>query len=758
MAKDVGKINVTSTGNCNSENNSLTDKQKVPPLRIVLNTSGAQKSVSSSGSQAQNQQPQDLNKSSTSQDGPAALKGSGKLRSKLGTGSKQNLNVGRQGKDNTDNNQNSNSLEGNEASTHKVSKGASESKESANPSQKEEQHTSHLRRITRRSQRATQSLTNEDDESMTSMTSIDDNANANANDNPDGLETNQGPASSASGPNQANNLATGTTDTPKRHKRRKLETSESLSEYDTVFNYQNYRLPMQNSFELFKNIRKQIDEKLKTMTAVHPRTPYGFKDYMLSKGAYLLDGNRLGNGTNLFMNEDGGLHLAPIGKYHVLRANRINYSVPNRAKVPLGLPINSPLYNLFIEQEKERYKMRIQHIKEREKLTLAAEQEIVRVYSQAAMAAANQSEPLSACTMLMHQEIYNSMDADSPTNLNEDEAINEAETNSRYPDRVRTRRRNAATTVSSNNSPNQAKENCNVDDNQAANKAPINNAAGSADTPGESKQDSENKSGPTNSEDESPGEPTPPKTDPTNSKTSASVKVESSDQTGADSLPKDHKASTVVSMDLDKPSDTTPETKETNQIKPQSDDAAVTESTTNDEKSKDHSLQTNDTLRVTNQKSTIQADDKIKTEDVHLADDAKPTEENQKIESASSNVLMESKAATACASKESESSGLSPKATITSEPNSEAPNMTEKDEKEAQERKFLEQLQDIDDKWEKIRKEMLTRHVNEADSLHSIQKLEWEWKTKEIGFCDVRTTPVIDDTLVPKLKIQPQDY
>ena len=63
--------------------------------------------------------------------------------------------------------------------------------------------------------------------------------------------------------------------------------------------------------------------------------------------------------------------------------------------------------DLFNEQEKARYKLRLQHVIEREKLTLSIEQEIVRVHNNAARALANQLQPFSVCTVLRDEEIYN---------------------------------------------------------------------------------------------------------------------------------------------------------------------------------------------------------------------------------------------------------------------------------------------------------------------------------------------------------------
>lgn len=72
-------------------------------------------------------------------------------------------------------------------------------------------------------------------------------------------------------------------------------------------------------------------------------------------------------------------------------------------------PTNLPpaMKELFGTQEKERYKLKMQHIVEKEKLVLAVEQEILRVHGRAARALANQSLPFSVCSILKDQEVYN---------------------------------------------------------------------------------------------------------------------------------------------------------------------------------------------------------------------------------------------------------------------------------------------------------------------------------------------------------------
>ena len=50
--------------------------------------------------------------------------------------------------------------------------------------------------------------------------------------------------------------------------------------------------------------------------------------------------------------------------------------------------------------------------------------------------------------------------------------------------------------------------------------------------------------------------------------------------------------------------------------------------------------------------------------------------------------------------------------------------------------------------------ELVHRQQHEAESLQIIQRLDWEWKMKEIGSCDHRATPVIDATSVPIVAVQ----
>jgi len=129
------------------------------------------------------------------------------------------------------------------------------------------------------------------------------------------------------------------------------------------------------------NIRKQIEQRRKNLFPVQPKPPHGFRDYLMNKKTYHLQGN--------------------TGK-----DSRIQ-PIPKIAPPP---SLDDPLKDLFLGQENERYKLRMKHLVEKEKLVLAVEQEILRVHGRAARALANQSLPYSVCTILRDKEIYTPID------------------------------------------------------------------------------------------------------------------------------------------------------------------------------------------------------------------------------------------------------------------------------------------------------------------------------------------------------------
>ncbi|KAG8179959.1 hypothetical protein JTE90_015408 [Oedothorax gibbosus] len=140
-----------------------------------------------------------------------------------------------------------------------------------------------------------------------------------------------------------------------------------------------------NSYQMYLNIRKQVDKRRKSMFIVQPKPPNGFKDYLLNRCSYVLEGNPA-----------------------------------SRLSVPMITPpqsLDGPIKELFIEQEKERYRLRLQHLIEREKLVLSVEQEILRVHGRSARAMANQTVPLSVCSVLKDEEIYNVLEDDKDKNV-----------------------------------------------------------------------------------------------------------------------------------------------------------------------------------------------------------------------------------------------------------------------------------------------------------------------------------------------------
>ena len=127
------------------------------------------------------------------------------------------------------------------------------------------------------------------------------------------------------------------------------------------------------------NIRKQIEQRRKNLFPVQPKPPQGFKDYLMNKKTYHLEGN--------------------TGKDKRIQP------IPKIAPPP---SLEGALRDLFLSQENERYKLRMKHLVEKEKLVLAVEQEILRVHGRAARALANQSLPYSVCTILRDEEVSSS--------------------------------------------------------------------------------------------------------------------------------------------------------------------------------------------------------------------------------------------------------------------------------------------------------------------------------------------------------------
>ncbi|XP_060857241.1 ankyrin repeat domain-containing protein 12-like [Metopolophium dirhodum] len=156
-------------------------------------------------------------------------------------------------------------------------------------------------------------------------------------------------------------------------------------------------VPVTNCYQMFLDIRKQIDKKHKNLYPVKPKPPSGFKDYLMNKRTYVLAGNNDSRIVNTQNSTPANLH--------------------------------EQLIKLFVEQEKERQRLHLQHIVEKEKLVLSVEQEILRVHGRAARAVANQLLPFSVCTILKDNEVYNVM-------TSEQEEKKNRHTRSRYNGRL----------------------------------------------------------------------------------------------------------------------------------------------------------------------------------------------------------------------------------------------------------------------------------------------------------------------------------
>ncbi|KAL4709146.1 hypothetical protein ACJJTC_015795 [Scirpophaga incertulas] len=163
-------------------------------------------------------------------------------------------------------------------------------------------------------------------------------------------------------------------------RKRKIKASKDTHSRDTSKNEPTvepssivtHNVTHANPYQMYIQIRKQIDQHQKGLFPVKPKPPKDFNKYLMNRRTYTLQSN---------------VNLDP------------------QIEIPASLP--PQMINEFVEQEKERTSLRIQHLVEKEKLVLAVEQEILRVHGRAERAVANQSLPFSVCTMLRDNEVYN---------------------------------------------------------------------------------------------------------------------------------------------------------------------------------------------------------------------------------------------------------------------------------------------------------------------------------------------------------------
>lgn len=147
------------------------------------------------------------------------------------------------------------------------------------------------------------------------------------------------------------------------------ENAESVENNETPHPHDQ---PITNCYQMYIDIRSQISRKHRLLIPVQPKPPQGFKDYLLNRRSYVLAGKS-----------------------------------SNEPTITFPTNVAAQLKDMFTAQEKERHKLKMQHMVEKEKLVLAVEQEILRVHGRAGRALANQSLPFSACTILKDNEVYN---------------------------------------------------------------------------------------------------------------------------------------------------------------------------------------------------------------------------------------------------------------------------------------------------------------------------------------------------------------
>lgn len=493
-------------------------------------------------------------------------------------------------------------------------------------------------------------------------------------------------------------------------KRRKVEPQESEQDGNqaitqppvTMANIcpSDYQLPPQNSFELYRDIRKRPYNKLMKLSHTQPKIPHGFKDYLLNGGPYLLDGNKLGVGVtgarleylrDAQQSANNGListsraqsrmklsNLQKHSPHHPSKQRHVSYAIPKPVEAPKNLQFGSPLYELFQDQEKARQQMRMQHLKERERSILASEQEILRAYNRAAIADIKQKFHLSACTYFYYQERYHYyLDEKSDSNKNPSSkevphsqdnsflCIEGGEATKSIDNEHLSLLKESSAENTSDIEQNVSKKNDGpkVDADVIESIAQVKKEKGLTNTaPDSGEIEADSKSG--------------------------DVQEDKSLVNGKHTKSLDNQ-----------PSNLTTATPSATEAKGSSDNPISKES--NSDKNESETENSNKSMDV----------DSDRTISETLNDMDNPTK-----------------------------------------------NSTEDDLRVSNKEAFLNQLQEIDNKWDKIKKDMFVRHRNEADSLHAVQTLEWEWKAKEIGACDVRVSFKIEPEFVPRVEVSALDY
>ncbi|CAF3342418.1 unnamed protein product [Rotaria sp. Silwood1] len=139
-----------------------------------------------------------------------------------------------------------------------------------------------------------------------------------------------------------------------------------------------------NSIKQFLEIRQQIDKRHETMLNefILPKVPKDFSDTTMAKKSYLIAPQCSSYSTTT----PASIGIKRLSPPHDLDAH---------------------LADVFTKQEDERYKMKLRHQVERDKLILSHEQEVLRLCGNATRSSHNQDTPLSYCSLLKDNEVYN---------------------------------------------------------------------------------------------------------------------------------------------------------------------------------------------------------------------------------------------------------------------------------------------------------------------------------------------------------------
>ncbi|XP_070507360.1 ankyrin repeat domain-containing protein 11-like [Chironomus tepperi] len=130
--------------------------------------------------------------------------------------------------------------------------------------------------------------------------------------------------------------------------------------------------PFANCYQMYIDLRKQIEQRHRNLHPIEPRPLKGLEDYLMNRRTYSLQGK-----------------------------------TPTEPNIIIPPLLPTQMKDTFVEQEKERHRLKMKHIVEKEKLVLSKEQEILRVHCKAAQMQANQPQPFSVCTILKDEEVYN---------------------------------------------------------------------------------------------------------------------------------------------------------------------------------------------------------------------------------------------------------------------------------------------------------------------------------------------------------------